>query len=231
MSRYAAMFDRLAVRREGAFGAFLMLGDPDLGTSARLLDEVVSAGADMIEVGIPYSDPVADGPVIQAAAQRALAAGTRVGDCLDLVAALRARHSGIPIGILTYANIVVARSGFMRDAADAGRRAVMVAKVSHVRGGNTPCSAIQKLTTRYGCMLLCGWLPPATWSADGLICAVGPPLAAYIFWPRIVGALPHTAPVATTDVPGSAVALTLCTCAGNSVWMSVTFSEPLISPM
>src|SRR4051812_45921512 len=113
MSRYAVMFERLSERGEGAFGAFLMLGDPDLATSAQLLERLVDAGADMIEVGIPFSDPVADGPVIQAAAQRALAAGVRVGDCLDLIASLRARNSRTPIGILTYANIVVARPGFM----------------------------------------------------------------------------------------------------------------------
>ena len=127
MSRYAAMFDRL--NGEGAFGAFLMLGDPDLQTSARLLDAVIEGGADMIEVGIPFSDPVADGPVVQAAAQRALAAGIRVGDCLDLITALRARHSDVPIGILTYANIVVARAGFMRDAAEAGADSLLVADV------------------------------------------------------------------------------------------------------
>jgi tryptophan synthase alpha chain len=127
MSRYAAMFDRL--NGDGAFGAFLMLGDPDLETSAALLDAVVQGGADMVEVGIPFSDPVADGPVIQAAAQRALAAGVRVGDCLELIAALRARHSDVPIGILTYANIVVARAGFMRDAAEAGADSLLIADV------------------------------------------------------------------------------------------------------
>src|SRR5436305_11836367 len=99
MSRYADMFARLD--GEGAFSAFLMLGYPDLESSAALLDAVIEGGADMIEVGIPFSDPVADGPVIQAAAQRALAAGVRVGDCLELIAALRARHSYVPIGILT----------------------------------------------------------------------------------------------------------------------------------
>jgi tryptophan synthase alpha chain len=125
MSRYAAMFDRLG--GEGAFGAFLMLGDPDLRTSARLLDAVVAGGADMVEVGIPFSDPVADGPVIQAAGQRALAAGVRFGDCLDLIAALRARHTEVPIGILTYANIVVARPGFIREAAEAGVDSLLVA--------------------------------------------------------------------------------------------------------
>ena len=72
MSRYAAMF---AARGEGAFGAFVMLGDPDLETSAAILDALVAGGADMLEVGIPFSDPIADGPVIQAAAERALGAG------------------------------------------------------------------------------------------------------------------------------------------------------------
>ena len=171
MSRYAAMFDRLG--GECAFGAFLMLGDPDLEASARLLDAVVESGADMVEVGIPFSDPVADGPVIQAAAQRALAAGVtvtdcfaliadfrarhpdvpigiltyanwpviqaaaqralaagvRVGECLDLIRALRARNNHVPIGILTYANIVVARPGFMRDAAEAGVDSLLIADV------------------------------------------------------------------------------------------------------
>jgi tryptophan synthase alpha chain len=127
MSRYDAMFERLS--GEGAFGAFLMLGDPDLAASARLLDAVVEGGADMIEVGIPFSDPVADGPVIQAAAQRALAAGVRVGDCLELIAGFRERHPDVPVGILTYANIVVARAGFMRDAAEAGADSLLIADV------------------------------------------------------------------------------------------------------
>jgi len=127
MSRYADMFARLG--GEGAFGAFLMLGDPDFETSARLLDAVVEGGADMIEVGIPFSDPVADGPVIQAAAQRALAAGIRVSDCLELLAAFRARHPTVPVGILTYANIVAARMGFTRDAADAGADSLLIADV------------------------------------------------------------------------------------------------------
>jgi tryptophan synthase alpha chain len=121
------MFDRL--NGEGAFGAFLMLGDPDLETSAQLLDALVEGGADMIEVGIPFSDPVADGLVIQAAAQRALAAGVRVSDCLDLIAGFRERHRDVPVGILTYANIVVARTGFMSDAAEAGADSLLIADV------------------------------------------------------------------------------------------------------
>lgn len=121
------MFDRLA--GEGAFGAFLMLGDPDLETSARLLDAVVEGGADMIEVGIPFSDPVADGPVIQAAAQRALARGVRVSDCIKLIAGFRNRHPDVPVGILTYANIVMARAGLIREAAEAGADSLLIADV------------------------------------------------------------------------------------------------------
>ena len=127
MSRYAAMFNRL--NGDGALGAFLMLGDPDLGTSAHLLDALVEGGADMIEVGIPFSDPVADGPVIQAAAKRALGAGVRVSDCFELIAGFRARHPNVPLGILTYANIVMARTGFMRAAAEVGADSLLIADV------------------------------------------------------------------------------------------------------
>jgi len=129
MSRYATMFERLAAHGEAAFGAFLMLGDPEPQASAALLDAVVAAGADMIEVGIPFSDPVADGPVIQAAAQRALAAGVKVGDCFDLIAGFRRRHLDVPVGILTYANLVIARGGFARDAAEAGADSLLIADV------------------------------------------------------------------------------------------------------
>ncbi|MBA3834665.1 MAG: tryptophan synthase subunit alpha, partial [Sphingomonas sp.] len=123
------MFERLAAAGEGAFGGFAMLGDPDLETSAALLDTLAAGGADMIEVGIPFSDPVADGPVIQAAAKRALEAGVRVADCFDLISGFRERHGDIPIGMLTYANLVVARGRehFFARAAQAGADSLLVA--------------------------------------------------------------------------------------------------------
>jgi len=131
MSRYDEMFLRLKQRGEGAFGGFLMLGDPDLPTSAVLLDALVEGGADMVEVGIPFSDPVADGPVIQAAADRALRAGVRVDDCFELLRGFRQRHPAVPVGILTYANLAVARGldRFMTDAAAAGADSILVADV------------------------------------------------------------------------------------------------------
>lgn len=131
MSRYCAMFDRLDARGEGAFGAFLMLGDPDVETSAVLLDALVEGGADMIEVGIPFSDPIADGPVIQSAADRALRAGVRISDCFQLLANFRHRHAAVPVGILTYANLLAARGRerFCADAAIAGVDSLLVADV------------------------------------------------------------------------------------------------------
>ncbi len=131
MSRYDAMFDRLRARDQGAFGAFLMLGDPDKATCARLLAAAADGGADMIELGIPYSDPVADGPVIQRAAQRALAAGARVDDSFDLIRDFRAAYPDIPIGILTYANLLAARGRerFCADAAAAGADSLLIADV------------------------------------------------------------------------------------------------------
>ena len=129
--RYAEMFARLAAAGEGAFGAFVTLGDPDPETSNAILDRLVESGADMIEVGIPFSDPVADGPIIQASANRALAAGVRTTDCLRLIADFRRRHPRVPVGILTYANLVVARGrdAFYRAAAEAGADSVLVADV------------------------------------------------------------------------------------------------------
>lgn len=162
MSRYAAMFERCRQGNEGAFGAFLMLGDPDLATSPTMLDALVEGGADMIELGIPFSDPVADGPVIQAAAARALAAGVRTADCLDLIAALRSRHPDIPIGILTYANIVAARriDTFACELAQAGVDSLLVADVPSIEAA--PYSETAKKAGIDLVMIAAPNTPPAT---------------------------------------------------------------------
>jgi len=129
MTRYAAMFEGCRSRGEGALGAFLMLGDPGIAECEAHLDALVDGGADMVELGIPFSDPIADGPVIQAAAVRALKAGVRTGDCLDMIARFRTRHPQIPVGVLTYANIVAARGmgRFAQQLAEAGADSLLVA--------------------------------------------------------------------------------------------------------
>ena len=131
MTRYAAMFERCTGRGEGALGAFLMLGDPGIAQGEAYLDALVEGGADMVELGIPFSDPIADGPVIQAAALRALRAGVRTADCLAIVSRFRSRHPSVPVGILTYANIVAARGieRFAGELAAAGADSMLVADV------------------------------------------------------------------------------------------------------
>ncbi len=129
MSRYEAMFARLAARGEGAFIPFAMLGDPTPEASAGVLEALVAGGANALELGIPFSDPVADGPVIQAAAVRALEAGTRLADCWTLIRRVREARAELPIGLLVYANLVAHRdlNLFYSEAAEAGVDSVLVA--------------------------------------------------------------------------------------------------------
>ncbi|MEQ9319413.1 MAG: tryptophan synthase subunit alpha [Polyangiaceae bacterium] len=129
MSRYAAMFDRLG--EEGAFIPFVVLGDPDPEASIEVIEALVEGGADALELGIPFSDPVADGPVIQAADLRALAAGTRPSHAFAITTAIRERHPELPMGLLVYANLVEApgRERFYGRAAAAGIDSVLVADV------------------------------------------------------------------------------------------------------
>lgn len=103
MSRIAQLFE--SIRREGrrAFIPYLTAGDPDLATTERLLPALVEAGADLIELGIPFSDPMADGPVIQRASERALREPLGVAEILPLVERFR-RQSDVPIVLFTYYN-------------------------------------------------------------------------------------------------------------------------------
>jgi tryptophan synthase alpha chain len=114
-------FRRCADENRAAFIPFLMGGDPDLGTTEELLAALVRGGADLIELGVPFSDAIADGPVNQAAAGRALAAGTTTSGILELVARNRDRL-GVPIVLFTYFNPIHARGveRFAEQAAASG---------------------------------------------------------------------------------------------------------------
>jgi tryptophan synthase alpha chain len=131
MNRYAAMFDHLTALGEGAFIPFTVLGDPDPDGSLNVIDWLVESGADGLELGVPFSDPIADGPVIQAASARALASGTTPRACLELVHDARQVYPEIPIGLLTYANPVLTHGAdaFYSDAAAAGVDSVLIADV------------------------------------------------------------------------------------------------------
>lgn len=135
--RYRRVFDRLRQRDDGAFMPFLMMGDPDLETSGRLLQAAVDGGADLLEVGLPFSDPVADGPVIQASAERALKGGATTAACLEVLKTFRANNPDVPVGVLTYANIALAkgRSAFYAACAEAGVDSVLIADAPSVEAG------------------------------------------------------------------------------------------------
>jgi tryptophan synthase alpha chain len=114
-------FARCAKEKRAAFIPFLMSGDPSLAATATHLDALVAGGADLIELGIPWSDPIADGPVNQRAAQRALAAGATLSGILELVARRRDRL-GVPIVLFTYFNPIHVRgiARFAEQVASSG---------------------------------------------------------------------------------------------------------------
>ena len=126
-SRLEATFARLRARGERALVAYLMAGDPSLAETRRLVAEVERRGADVIELGVPFSDPLADGPVIQRAGTRALASGTSLARVLETVSTLRAQVR-VPLVLMTYYNPVLAfgLKSFARTAADAGADGVIV---------------------------------------------------------------------------------------------------------
>ena len=107
-TRIAAAFARCRDRGEAALVTYVMGGDPDLATSRAMALACVEGGADLLEIGIPFSDPMADGPTIQHAAERALASGTTPDGVLEVAAAVRAR-SDVPIALMGYLNPILAR--------------------------------------------------------------------------------------------------------------------------
>jgi len=127
MSRIAARFAELRARGERALVPFVTAGDPDLGTTEAFVHALEEAGADVIELGIPFSDPMADGPTIQRASQRALARGATLRRILELVKRLRARTE-VPLVLMGYANPFYAMGarGFAEAAAEAGVDGVIV---------------------------------------------------------------------------------------------------------
>jgi len=127
MSRLDETFARLRARGERALMPYFTAGDPSLADTRRLVVEAARRGADVIELGVPFSDPLADGPVVQRAGTRALAAGATVPRVLETVAALRA-ETDVPLVLMTYYNPVLAfgLKAFARTAVDAGADGAIV---------------------------------------------------------------------------------------------------------
>ncbi len=122
MSRIAARFESLARRRKTALIPFVTAGDPDSSTTLSLMHAMVDAGADILELGIPFSDPMADGPVIQRAGERALAAGMHFKGVLEIVRRFRKRDRETPVVLMGYLNPLESAGGAKAalSAAEAG---------------------------------------------------------------------------------------------------------------
>jgi tryptophan synthase alpha chain len=135
-SRLDATFAALRARHERALVAYFTAGDPSLALTRKLVVEAARRGADVIELGIPFSDPLADGPVVQRATQRALAAGVTLPRVLELVREMRGEVS-VPLVFLTYYNPILAfgLKAFCRTSVEAGIDGVIVADLPPEESG------------------------------------------------------------------------------------------------
>ena len=128
MSKIQATFERLQAQGRKALIPFITAGDPDPALTLPLMHTLVEAGADIIELGVPFSDPMADGPTIQRASERALAKGVSLRQVLEMVASFRADNNDTPIVLMGYANPIEAMGvgEFAAAAFDAGVDGVLV---------------------------------------------------------------------------------------------------------
>jgi tryptophan synthase alpha chain len=142
MSRIGPCFERLRARGERALVPFVTAGDPDLGTTEALVLAMADAGADLIELGVPFSDPIAEGPTIQRASERALARGTSLRRVLELVKRLRARTE-VPLLLMGYANPFYAMGarGCAEAAAAAGVDGIIVPDLPPEEGADLYAAA------------------------------------------------------------------------------------------
>ena len=151
-----ARIDRMFARRRAAgttaLVPYLMAGDPDVESTQRLLHAAVDAGADLIELGMPFADPMADGPVIQLACERALAAGIQVADVLGLVRNFRQQDADTPLILMGYLNPIeqFGYARFAAAAAEAGVDGLLVVDVPPEEGGELHAALqAQQLATIY----------------------------------------------------------------------------------
>ncbi|WP_343192372.1 tryptophan synthase subunit alpha [Buchnera aphidicola] len=129
MNRYQILFNRLKIKKEACFIPFVTLGDPSLEISFQIINILIDNGADALELGIPFSDPVADGITVQKANLRALSSGITLKKCFTMLLKIRKCYPLLPIGLLTYANIVFNKgiNNFYFDCFQAGVDSILIA--------------------------------------------------------------------------------------------------------
>jgi tryptophan synthase alpha chain len=158
VTRLEQAFARCRAERRPALVTYVMGGDPDLKGSARMALACLEGGADLLEIGVPFSDPIADGPTIQLAAGRALAHHTSPRDCLEVVRQVR-RRSQAPVALMGYLNPLLAAGpdGFLEEAAAAGVDALIVPDLLPEEAGE-----LGALAARHGLALVFLLAPTST---------------------------------------------------------------------
>ena len=133
MSTIAQVFSELKAQGRKGLVPFITAGDPDPSQTLDLMHALVRGGADVIELGVPFSDPMADGPVIQRASERALSHGMTLKHCIELVKEFRQTNSTTPIVLMGYANPIehMGTETFVRTAKEAGVDGVLVVDYPH----------------------------------------------------------------------------------------------------
>ncbi|WP_424858744.1 MULTISPECIES: tryptophan synthase subunit alpha [unclassified Tepidimonas] len=183
--RLAATFERLRASGRRALIPFVTAGFPQPDVTVDLLHAMVAAGADVIELGVPFSDPMADGPVIQRAGERALAAGIGLAQVLQMVRDFRARDTATPVVLMGYANPIEAwehRHGagsFARAAAEVGVDGVLV-----VDYPPEECEAFAATLRAHGLDLIFLLAPTST---DERIALVGQLASGYVYYVSLKG--------------------------------------------
>ncbi len=129
MNRYKQTFKKLEKNKEKALVPFVVVGDPDYKTSLEIVKTIIDNSADILELGMPFSDPIADGPTIQAADVRSQNSGMDTDKFLNFIKEVRSYNKKIPIGILIYSNLIYQRTidKFYKDAKEAGIDSVLIA--------------------------------------------------------------------------------------------------------
>jgi tryptophan synthase alpha chain len=164
--------------KRAALMPYLMGGHPDVETSRACLHAAIEAGADLIELGIPFSDPLADGPVIHAAGTTALNAGVKPADVLELCSEISGR---VPVLLMVYANIVLSQGGdhFARRAAAAGAAGLIVPDLPHEEAQN-----VREACAAAG-MALIPLVAPTT--TDALLREIGADASGFVYAVSLVG--------------------------------------------
>lgn len=132
MNRIKQAFEKANQENRAALIGFVVAGDPNLEESLRIIDAACDAGLDLLELGIPFSAPVADGPVIQRACARAIGAGMNINQALDMVATLRKKHQ-LPIILFSYCDPILAmgNEAFIQKALNVGADGLLVVDIPH----------------------------------------------------------------------------------------------------